>query len=235
MITAQAIRFSNDVAAMRAFCETLGLVATVTSDDWAVMHSDQGDLLLHGTRTATPGHVAGQTDLTFEVDDLMPYAEEFGGLPVDEAYGRSLLVTDPLGLELTLNEAQYDFYGYATHDVTPDPAISVCPVRFTDPAGPYADFLRRLGLRPEGGDDSFASFAADRGSVGLHVARPGEFEQYVLGSGAAVHLTFGSTGDPQELADRLRSAGHEVRVDTSFGTMLEIRDPDGWLVQVHSG
>lgn len=236
MITAQAIRFTHDVAAMRTFCETLGLQAAVTTDNWAVMRSASGDVLLHSLASAESDAVAGQTDLTFEVDDLDAFARTFGDLPLDEAYGRSLRLTDPAGERLWVNEQQTDFYGYSTHEVSPDPELTICPVLFTDPRGPYADFLVRLGLRPDSGaDDSFASFSADRGAVGLHVARPGEFEQYVVGhAGVRAHLTLTTSGDPHALATRMRDAGYAVRVDTSFGTMLEITDPDDRKVQVHA-
>ena len=235
MITAQAIRFTENVPAMKSFCQSLGLAAVVTADNWAVMRSASGDVLLHGLASAESDAVAGQTDLTFEVDDLDAFARSFGHLPLDESYGRSLRITDPNGEQLWINEQQKDFYGYTEHETTPADELTVCPVLFTDPKGPYAEFLTRLGLHAqEGADDSFASFAADRGSVGLHVARPGEFEQYVVGhSGVRAHLTFTTSGDPDALANRMREAGHDVRVDTSFGTTLEITDPDGRNVQVH--
>lgn len=237
MITAQAIRFTDDVPAMRTFLEQLGLVAVVTaSDTWAVMRSGAGEVLLHGTANADSPKASGQTELTFDTDQIDALAAEFGVTVIDEAFGRSVRITDPEANELQVNETQTDYYGYTEHDATPDAALSLCPVLFTDPSGPYAAFLTRLGLRAEpGADESFALFAADRGSVGLHVARPGEFEQYLVGdTGVRAHLTFTTTADPNALAERLRAAGHEVLVDTSFGTMLEITDPDGCKVQVHA-
>jgi len=237
VITAQAIRFTDNVPAMQRFCEALGLAASVTSGDgWAVMRSSSGDVLLHSTADAVSKIVPGQTDLTFETDDLDRLAAEFEVTPVDEAFGRSLSLTDPLGDVLLVNETQTDFYGYSEHDAQPDPAVAVCPVRFTDPSGPYAEFLRRLGLRGEAaGDSAFVAFAADHGTVGLHVARPGEFEQYLTGAeGARVHLTFTTSGDPEALAATLQDQGYAVRIDTTFGTMLEIEDPDGQKVQVHA-
>lgn len=238
MITTQAIRFTNDVPAMRRFCETLGLVATVTSDhSWAVMRSGSGDVLLHGVKSAESDAVAGQTDLTFEVDDLDALATAFGDTPIDETYGRSLRITDPDGEQLWINEKQTDFYGYTEHEAAPSGELSVCPVVFTDPSGPWSTFLERLGLScgDNAAGEPYRQFAADRGFVGLHVARPGEFEKYLVGvSGSRASLTLTTTGEPEALAKTLREAGHDVRVDTSFGTMLEITDPDGQLVQVHA-
>lgn len=237
MITAQAIRFTDNVPAMRRFCELLGLAATVTaSDSWAVMRSAGGEVLLHSHSGADTDVVQGQTNLTFEVTDAQAVAEAFGTHVLDESYGRSVTITDPDGQELLINEAQTDFYGYAEHEAHPADNMSVCPVVFADPSGPWKEFLEKLGLTASAdADDAFASFTADRGSVGVHVARPGEYERFLTGhAGARAHLTFAFTGDAEALAAQLRQAGHEVRVDTSFGTMLEITDPDGQLVQVHA-
>ncbi|WP_040162842.1 glyoxalase/bleomycin resistance/dioxygenase family protein [Microbacterium gorillae] len=241
-LTVQAIRFTTDVPAMRTFLERLGLVAVITASDpetdadtWAVMRSGSGDVLLHALATATSPAVAGQTELSLETDDLDALADRFGLTPIDESYGRMVQLTDPLGDEVWVNGAQTDFYGYATADASPDPAVSVAPVRFTDPSGAYGAFLERLGMTAaEGGDEWFRSFRADRGSVGLHVARPGEFEQFLRGDhGARVHLTLSTTQDLHALADRLRADGIDVRVDESFGTMLELTDPDGCPLQIH--
>ena len=233
-MTVQAIRFSDDVPAMQRFLETLGLAASVTSDEWAVMESGSGQVLLHGTANATSGAQSGWTQLTLETDDLDSVAAEFGVTPVDEAWGRSLFVTDPLGAEVTINETQTDHYGYQQHEAHPDPAVAVVPVRFTDPQGPYAQFLARLGLRAEGAGD-YVAFVADRGSVGVHVDRPDDTARYAApGAGAQVHLTFTSSGDVEALAGTLRAAGYgDVRVDTTFGTMIEVIDPDGRPVQIH--
>lgn len=234
-MTVQAIRFSDDVPAMQRFLETLGLAASVTSDEWAVMESGSGQVLLHGMANATSGAQSGWTQLTFETDDLDAVAAEFGVTPVDEAWGRSLFVTDPLGAEVTINETQTDHYGYQQHEAHPDPALAVVPVRFTDPHGAYATFLARLGLRADDDSDDYVAFVADRGSVGLHVDRPHDTATYVApGAGAQVHLTFTSTGDVEALAETLRAAGYgDVRVDSTFGTMIEVIDPDGRPVQIH--
>lgn len=238
MIRAQAIRFTDQVPAMRAFLERLGLATVISSDGWAVMRSASGDVLLHSAAGSDKGAVSGQTDLAFEADTLDELSERFAVAPVDESYGRSLPITDPLGAALVINETQTDLYGFEGHEnVEPDPTLSVCVVRFTDPQGPYADFLPRLGLRVTGEpDDSFVTYAADAGSVGLHVAHPGEYERYLIerGNNPAVHLTFATSADPMALAERLREGGTEVRVDTTFGVMLEFADPDGRLLQVHT-
>ncbi|KYH44248.1 hypothetical protein [Branchiibius sp. NY16-3462-2] len=234
MISVQAIRFSDNVPAMQQFLEAIGLSASVTSGDWAVMESGSGKVLLHGTANATSGAQSGWTQLTFETDELDVVAKEFGAVPVDESWGRSLFVTDPLGAEVVINEAQTDHYGYEQHAAHPDAAIAVVPVRFTDPHGPYAEFLVGLGLRPDGEGD-YVALVADQGSVGLHVDRPDESARYLAtGGGAQVHLTFTATGDVKALGEKLRAAGYDdLRIDTSFGAMIEVADPDGRLVQIH--
>lgn len=137
---------------------------------------------------------------------------------------------------MIVNAQQDDFYGYETLEALPDPSISVCLVRFTDPRGAYGEFLTELGLHQSSpDDDSFVAYGADHGSVGVHIARPEETVSLLADApGAQVHLTLSTTGDPQALAAALRSAGHEVRVDTTFGTMLELTDPDGRSLQIHA-
>ncbi|MEO6996475.1 MAG: hypothetical protein ABI112_00140 [Terracoccus sp.] len=54
---------------------------------------------------------------------------------VDEAYARSLEVTDPLGAVVVVNETQTDTYGYEAQRPEPDPGVEVVLSRFTDPAG----------------------------------------------------------------------------------------------------
>ena len=235
-ITVQAIRFTDDVPAMRVLLEQLGLVAVVSTPQWAVMRSGSGDVLLHAAANAANGAPAGSTELTFETDELDAIAARFGVLPIDEAWGRSIEIRDPLGDRVTVNAQQEDFYGYEVSAALPDPSISVCPVRFTDPCGGYGGFLTELGLHQSSpDDDSFVAYGADHGSVGVHVARPEETMRLLADApGAQVHLTLSTAGDPETLAAALRAAGHDVRVDTSFGTMLELIDPDGRSLQIHA-
>lgn len=238
MLTVQAIRFTDNVPAMRDFLSMLGLGTAVTSGDgWAVMSCGAGgDVLLHSAATSSTGGRAGRTDLTFTTDDLGAIEAEFGASAYDEAYGRAVDLTDPLGATVTINGEQGDLYGYQAHDgTTADPALSLTPVRFTDPAGPYGEFLARLGLVAQSGADEFyAGWVADRGVVGLHVDRPEDTARLLLGTDSAeVLLTFGYAGDVTELERRLTEAGHRVTRDTSFGVMLEVTDPDGRSVQIH--
>ncbi len=235
-VTVQAIRFTDDVSAMRMLLEQLGLVAVVSTPQWAVMRSGSGDVLLHSTANAANGAPAGSTELTFETDDMDALAVRFGVTPMDEAWGRSIEIVDPLGDRVTVNAQQEDFYGYETSQALPDSMIGVCAVRFTDPRGAYGEFLTRLGLHQSSpDDDSFVAYGADHGSVGVHIARPEETVRLLADApGAQVHLTLSTTGDPETLAATLRAAGHDVRVDTTFGTMLELTDPDGRSLQIHA-
>lgn len=236
-ITVQAIRFTTDVPRMRAFLEHIGLAAALTANDsWAVMRSASGDVLLHSVATAAAPVVAGQTELTMSSDDLDALAARLDAPVIDEAYGRRIELVTPDGRALGVDAEQTDLHGYVAGTAEPDPAIGVVPVVFTDPNGPYAAFLTALGLRDAGGDDTFRTFTAAHGAVGLHVARPGEFERFLLsGDGVGVHLTLSTAADPLALAERLRAVGIAVTVDDSFGVMLEIIDPDGRPLQVHAG
>lgn len=235
-LTVQAIRFTDDVPRMRVFLERFGLVAAITANDsWAVMRSASGDVLLHSVRTAATAVSAGQTELTLATDDLDALATRLETPIIDEAYGRRIELRTPDGRSLGVDAEQTDLHGYVAGTADPDPAIGVVPVVFTDPNGPYRPFLTALGLRDAGGDDTFRTFPAEHGAVGLHVARRGEFERFLhAGDGVGVHLTLTTTDDPRALAERLRAGGMAVSVDESFGVMLEVIDPDGRPLQVHA-
>ena len=164
------IRFTDDVARMRAYLEALGLSAGITRSttqpDWAAMHAGAGQVLLHSADTSEHGMPSGTTLLTGETPDVTELSGilEQRGLSttvIDEAYARSLEVTDPLGAVVVVNESQTDTYGYETQRPEPDPGVEVVLSRFTDPTGPYVGFARALGLRPRGeASDRYAAYSA---------------------------------------------------------------------------
>ncbi len=55
-VTMAGIRFTDDVARMRAYLEALGLSAGITRSttqaDWAAMHAGAGQVLLHSAATS---------------------------------------------------------------------------------------------------------------------------------------------------------------------------------------
>ncbi|HEY2790820.1 MAG TPA: VOC family protein, partial [Micromonosporaceae bacterium] len=153
----------------------------------------------------------------------------------DETFGRVLTCTDPLGDIIHVDERMDDLYGYRRLGTTAVTApISVLPVRFTVPSGPYGAFLEAFGLTlVDEPNDYFVRYAFERdGSVGLHYVYADELP--IVPGPAAAHLTFSSAEPMPEIAERLRAAGFETTVTVeSFGSMLSVVDPDGQEIQVH--
>jgi hypothetical protein len=100
------------------------------------------------------GGLPGQTRLSFEVDDVEILAVRLiaagfeDATAHDEAYGRVLTVTDPLGDQLIIDERIEDLYGYRLHDADgAQRSTQVVPVRLTDAGEDYGRYLRALGLK----------------------------------------------------------------------------------------
>ena len=116
------VRFTNDVAAMRRFLEALGLRARNASDQggWVDFTIDSpGMAALHDATSAVTGYGPGQTSLSFEAEEpLEPLQDRLmaAGFTdahiVDEAYGRTLFVTDPDGVWVAIDGTQTDLHGY---------------------------------------------------------------------------------------------------------------------------
>lgn len=116
------VRFTKNVAAMRRFLEALGLQARISSEDggWVDFTIDSvGMAALHDATTVATGYGPGQTSLSFEADEpLEPLQDRLvaAGFTdahiVDEAYGRTLFVTDPDGVWVTIDGRQTDLHGY---------------------------------------------------------------------------------------------------------------------------
>ena len=248
-IVVRPVRFTNDVARMQAFLEAVGLRPRIEArgGGWVDLIADSGMVALHDAATSAIGAKPGQTCLSFEANDLDQLADQLrdAGVPDvtvhDEAYGRVLSCTDPLGDQIWVDGRTDDLYGYRTHpESRPEAGLSVVPVRFTDPQGPYADWLIALGLTRIGeSNESYVMFDAGDGKhgyVGLHhvyTQDPADLP-IVEGRGSA-HLTFATHEPLDAVAARLVEAGHgdaHVIVE-DFGSMLSVTDPDGQEVQVH--
>lgn len=116
------VRFTHDVTAMRRFLEVLGLRARVVADTgtWVDFTGpDIGMAALHDAASAVTTHTAGQTTLAFEADEpLEPLRDRLveAGFAdahiVDEAFGRTLFVTDPDGVWVAIDGTQTDLHGY---------------------------------------------------------------------------------------------------------------------------
>lgn len=107
--------------------------------------------------------------------------------------------------------------------------MRVMPIRYvTDPQASL-HFYQALGLelgaasRP----GEWLELPAAGGVLALHAAEPGDAQR--------CELAFEATEPLEAIADRLRGVGHDdvVLLDESFGRSLQVRDPDGVLVQVN--
>lgn len=240
------VRFTEQIKAMQAFLETLGLRPRIESEggSWVDMVAGGGMVGLHTVETAATGAVQGETGLSFEADDVGELAARLTSAGVedvvvyDEAYGRVLSCRDPLGDVVLVNERSEDLYGYRLHGGQPVSDLRVVPVRFTDPRGPFGGWLETLGLSLVGeADDSYVMFAAgegDHGYVGVHRVYADELP--IVARPNAVQLTFSTSESLDDVASRLVDAGHAdatvLRED--FGSLLSVTDPDGQECQVHT-
>lgn len=243
-LVVRPVRFTDNLDAMRAFYECIGLRARIESErgGWVDMVAGAGMVALHSAATSDVGAAAGETRLSFEVDDARELAKQLddGGVPdvvvYDEAYGLVLRFADPLGDTLVADGRTSDLYGYRLHQADPDPRLRVLAVRFTDPQGSYAGFLERLGLPLREGDEWFAVHAApgDGGLVGLHHVYDGELP--IVPSPGAVHLTFETTEALASVRDRLIGAGYADAAITTdeFVSLVSVTDPDGRECQIHA-
>ncbi len=239
------VRFTEQIKAMQAFLETLGLRPRIESEggSWVDMVAGGGMVGLHTVETSVTGAVQGETSLSFEADDVAELAARLTAAGVadvslyDEAYGRVLACRDPLGDVILVNERSEDLYGYRLHRGQPVSDLRVVPVRFTDPRGPVGDWLETLGLSLVGeANDSYVMFAAaegDHGYVGVHRVYTDELP--IVARPNAVQLTFTTSESIDDVALRLVTAGYDdaTVLRENVGPMLTVTDPDGCEVQVH--
>jgi len=207
-VVIRPLRFTDRVAEMRAFLETLGLQARIESEQggWVDMLAGDGMVALHSAATSSSGGKPGQTSLSFEAEDVDELKDRFerAGFPDgaiwDEAYGRVLKVSGPDGAHIWIDERSDDLYGYKLNETRPDERWSVTPQLDGAEEKAWRGFLAVVGL------DSLARF----------------------GSGIRLDLT--TSEDLDDVRRRLAEAGYQV---TRAGDTLEITDPDGEPVVVH--
>ena len=243
-IVVRPVRFTDNIEPMRAFLELVGLRPRIESvgGGWIDLVADGGMVALHSAAGSDSDGVQGQTRLSFEADDLDALARVLTDAAVpdvtvyDEAYGRVLTFTDPLGDRIAIDERMTDLYGYRALPGDKPLGPKVMPVRFCDPAGPYGHLLQALGLQPIGEINEYyvtvAAADGQHGLVGLHPVFAGELP--IAAGEGSVQLTFESAEPLVQLAARLEEAGFAPQLHSKdFGSLLAVTDPDGQPVQVH--
>lgn len=109
-VTALPIVYVTDMDAALAFYGGLGLIPVMTGPSWSVLAAGPTQLALHtasiGAQRARPLELAMVA--TGKLEDVLAIANA-GHVEVargisDEAFGRSLVVRDPDGLEIQINE-----------------------------------------------------------------------------------------------------------------------------------
>lgn len=243
-LVVRPVRFTDDVEPARRFYTALGLAPRLESvrGGWVDLVGASGMLALHSAADSARGAPSGLTSLSFEADDIEAVADRLragGVLDVvvyDEAYGRVLTFRDPLGAPIAVDEAQDDLYGYRpVEPATPADGLTVVAVCFTALDGPYAAFLRTLGLELRGNAAYVAAYepGAGHGQVLLHPPAPGM--PPLAEESGAVRLSFESTEPASRIADRLAAAGFASTFPPAEEVaILRAIDPDGLEVEVYA-
>lgn len=113
------VRYTDDIAALTRFCGVLGLTTNTASraGSWVDLTAAGGMLGLHIASTAEETTAVGRCELSFQTDepleDVLDRLRAAGYLDahiVDEAFGRSLRVTDPDGVPIQVDESDPSLY-----------------------------------------------------------------------------------------------------------------------------
>ncbi|MGN6299862.1 MAG: VOC family protein [Angustibacter sp.] len=232
-VTLRPVRFTADVRAGAQFARLLGLARRVESSrgGWVELVAGGGGMLaLHDARTSASRQPSGRTTLSAECDDADALAARLkdAGYPdatvYDEAYGRVLVVTDPDGAQVAVDERATDLHGYREHDTAAaDPRWRVrVTVRSADPAA-YRAFAQALGVGAlvdvvEGAPQVAPSLGPDGAQ---HRA-------------AVVELVLVSGEPLADVEARLRDAGHDDAIEGDDDA-LQVVDPDGVRLVVRAG
>ena len=110
-----AIRFARDLRACERFYALLGLSVDATQRDggWMELAAAGGVLALHGY---AEGEDVPPVELAFLAEEPLEGLHAklidagFEPVIIDEAFGRSLRVTDPEGLRIQINENDRELY-----------------------------------------------------------------------------------------------------------------------------
>ncbi|MFC4137306.1 MULTISPECIES: VOC family protein [unclassified Microbacterium] len=116
-VAVQPIWFQDDVDEARAILESLGMRASILSDDggWAEMRAPGGGSVgVHSASGRAEGEGQGfgfSFDARGDLDALAARLRDagFDASVIDESYGRTIRIADP---DVWINGAQTDLYGY---------------------------------------------------------------------------------------------------------------------------
>lgn len=224
-VTMRPVRFTEDLPAMRAFCETLGLRSRVESErgGWVDLVAGAGMLALHDAASSDTRSPAGRTTLSFECLDATALAERmtaagYEAVVYDESYGRVVQVAGVDGWRLLGDECQSDLHGYRRLVGAGDPRWTVRPVLLTAEPDAAQRLLGVLGLDVE----------VVRGDPpeGQELGPDGEWRP-----AASVRLGF-TTSEP--LADVGARLGEHGCAASVVDGSLAVTDPDGQRVVIGS-
>ncbi|KQX63692.1 VOC family protein [Angustibacter sp. Root456] len=224
-VTLRPVRFTADVRGGQQFAQLLGLASRVESGrgGWVDLVAGGGGMLaLHDATTSASRQPSGRTTLSAECDDADALAERlrFAGFDdatvYDEAYGRVLVVTDPNGAQVAVDQRASDLHGYRERDASgADPRWRVrVLVRAQDPAA-YRAFTQALGV--DGLVDVLPGAPQVASSLGPDGARH---------RAAVVELVLVTSEPLVQVEARLRGAGHDDAMEGDDDA-LEVIDPDG--------
>lgn len=244
-------RFSNDVPAMARFVDAVGLRRTIESEGggFVTFAGAGGGLALHSVSGSNAGARDGDTQLSFDVDDIDAASEGLNKAGLDprhwdESYGRAMAIKDPAGYGLWINESQADTYGYRSVGSSPrpdDPAVIA--VRPSMDFAADTSFYGVLGYQPESVDATgYRQLQAcgESGIIGLH--DPGQdFDMTTYDAGPPIgypvtcRLGFATSERLTDLAGRLQSAGYSdaVAMPNVAAPRVEVTDPDGHRIEIH--
>ena len=212
-VVIRPLRFTDDVPAMRAFLERLGLRPRIESETgvWVELLAGRGMVALHDAASSSTGGRHGQTNLAFEAADIEQLRDKLesagydDATVFDEAFGRVLSLTGPDGMEMWIDERSKDLYGYKRLDSPGDERWQVTPYLTGANQQAWEVFLDLIGAEP-------------RPLFGRPEA------------GWGVRLDLRTTENLDDVLQRMSTAGHAA---TRTDAGLEIVDPDGQTVVVH--
>jgi hypothetical protein len=232
-VTVRPVRFTADVRRGQQFAELLGLASRVESGrgGWVDLVAGGGGMLaLHDAGSSTSRQPSGRTTLSAECDDADALAGRlrtagFDDAAVyDEAYGRVLVVTDPNGAQVAVDQRSTDLHGYREHDTSAaDPRWQVrVTVRSPQPQR-YRTFAQALGVGGlvdvvEGPPEVADSLGPD----GAHQRAP------------VVELVLVTSEAMADVEARLRDHGHHDAVEGDDDA-VQVTDPDGVRLVVRAG